>query len=906
MNHGTFELTFFPAPAHAVDFPVTALYRPAPERNLATQRGGGMFRLDESLRRQLLDAELDHRGYASALGHAVFQGSVRGLFSIALTDTPAGEPLHVLLSLEAETLRELRWERLLGPFGVGDAEWDFLALNQRTTLAVYVAGATHQKFPPVGLGALKVLLVVASPTDAADAPPFAIDHTSDAVSRPLGDQVTILARGVAGASGLPTLEQVVTHLRQGGFTVLHIVAHGTYPRGAQDFCLVLEEVDGTPHRVSGQSLMEALRRLPGGKAPYLTFLSACESAWPGLAAHDRFADKLARDLAFPAVIGMADPVSVDSAGKIAAAFYRSLCACGRPNVALSEARTGLIRADDVLVPVLVSQLGARPLFDAEIDSPPADAEAVDRGLDRLGRELERRAPSLLGEFRRYRERPPRPDHRDWEAALAQLNNWADEAVGRSFNGLCAGMEPPRYKADVCPFNGMKAFDFDRRAFFKAREGVVETLAEKLKANRILAVIGPSGSGKSSVVFAGVLPALGLKADAFVSFAPGGEPLTRLSQALAGATIPGAPLVIDQFEELFTHQQTDEARAEFLDRVKAERERRWLVITLRSEFRERLRDSWLWELVADESGDIAPMPCDDLRRAMEEQAAEVDLQFEADLVSLIMDDVGDEPGRMPLLQHTLLELWNRRRGVWLKTAGYRELGGVHQALAKTAGDLVAGLSEADHRRVIDLFLRLTRVADESDMTNQTRRRARIVELVPAGEEEKATRDLLTRLVNGYLVVTSGTEAEVAHEALLRHWGMLGEWVRRHRKNLLLRQAVAAEAAAWDSSGRKLDCLMRRGTRLAEMAPLQGDPVLRLTATETKYLEGCASEERKRANFRLGLWIATIAAMILLVGLLALMLGVESQRRTIQVDLTNSETQRANEAEEARSKAMEELR
>jgi hypothetical protein len=122
MSHGTFEITFYPAPAGATDFPVTGLYRPAEERNLTVQRAGGVFRHDETLHRQLLDAQLDHRGYGLALGQAVFHGPVLALFLMALGDTPAGEPLHALLSLEAEALRALRWERLLAPFGAGEGD----------------------------------------------------------------------------------------------------------------------------------------------------------------------------------------------------------------------------------------------------------------------------------------------------------------------------------------------------------------------------------------------------------------------------------------------------------------------------------------------------------------------------------------------------------------------------------------------------------------------------------------------------------------------------------------------------------------------------------------------------------------------------------------------------------------
>src|SRR5262249_24802272 len=150
-----------------------------------------------------------------------------------------------------------------------------------------------------------------------------------------------------------------------------------------DFCLVLEKPGGHADRVPGEVFLRELQRL-GGKAPYLTILSSCESARPGAADHNRFADRLARRLALPAVVGMADPISVDATRSVMTAFYDSLRKSGRPDVALSEARAGLLRDDDVLVPVLVTQLGGRPLFDETIDTPPSDAAAVEHGLTRLG------------------------------------------------------------------------------------------------------------------------------------------------------------------------------------------------------------------------------------------------------------------------------------------------------------------------------------------------------------------------------------------------------------------------------------------------------------------------------------------------------------------------------------------
>ncbi|MBN9516946.1 CHAT domain-containing protein [bacterium] len=763
----------------------------------------------------------------------------------------------------------MRWERLCGPFP-GD-RWDFLALDRATALAVYVAGTTHQRFPPRGLADIQVLLVVASPDGAADAPAFDAAAAVGAVKAGLGGRVTVLARGVPGAVGPPTLGAMLTHLNRGRHTVLHVVAHGTFPRDLDDFCLVLEHGmegkarPGSAHRVPGTTLIQELARV---RLPYMTFLCACESARPGAAAHDRFADRLARKLALPAVIGMADPVTQETAGRIAQAFYTQLLADGRPDVALAAARVGRVQRHDVLVPVLVSQLGSRPLFDPDLDVEPTDPLVIRRGLTRLRWHLRRRSPALndrlQAKYPDYRRRPPGPTTADWPAARDELNNWADEALGVSFNGLCnaAGPDPQDYHGDACPFSGMRPIVFAERRFFKSRDEDAKRLAERLRANGALAVVGPSGSGKSSLVLAGVMQWLGVGECGFVDFRPGGNAVAELATACerlraADATLarahPGnvrirAVLVVDQFEELFTHTSNDWTRDTFLARLREERELRKVVITLRSEFRNRLKDTWLWDLAEDAGQDIKPMSAADLSRAAREQANEVGMRFEANLVPQILGDMADEPGRMPLLQHTLRELWRRRRGVWLRTDEYRELGGIHGAVTQTADGLVNGLGEARRKRVTDLFLRLTRLADESDVANKTRRRVRIVDLVPAGEAEGPTRALLTRLVDEYLVVTSGEEAEVAHEALIRPWETLGEWVSQHRSNALVRQSVAVAALTWTKSGRRTDDLVHRGQQLAAGEQIQVDEVLNINQTERDCLMSCRRSQWYQRRFR----------------------------------------------------------
>jgi hypothetical protein len=154
--------------------------------------------------------------------------------------------------------------------------------------------------------------------------------------------------------------------------------------------------------------------------------------------------------------------------------------------------------------------------------------------------------------------------------------------------------------------------------------------------------------------------------------------------------------------------------------------------------------------------IAPLDALELRHAIEQQAGEVGLRFEADLAATILDQVRGEPGAMPLLQHALLELWNRRHGRWLLTKEYRAIGGVQKAIANTAERVYASLTATEQERMRDIFVRLTRLDEEtanSAERRDTRRRVSLEELVPAGGDIEATKTLVHRLADAGLVVTS---------------------------------------------------------------------------------------------------------------------------------------------------------
>ena len=267
-----------------------------------------------------------------------------------------------------------------------------------------------------------------------------------------------------------------------------------------------------------------------------------------------------------------------------------------------------------------------------------------------------------------------------------------------------------------------------------------------------------------------------------------------------------------------------------------------------------------------------MDTDELRRAMEGQAGVVGLRFEADLSQQILDDVAGEPGAMPLLQHALWELWNRRHGGNLRASEYRAFGGVKQAITSTAEKVYADCSKPEQDQLRDIFLRLTRL-DANDEGRDTRRRVPLGDLIPSGRDAASITLLLDKLASARLIVKTvnddKTEVEVAHEALIRHWERLRLWLNEDRDALRSRESVSEAAREWDDLKRDDSLLNHRGERL-ELAIIAGsssnDP---FNMIEHQYLNACRDfyerEEKARDALRrralIGLTSGLIVAMIL---------------------------------------------
>jgi WD40 repeat protein/tRNA A-37 threonylcarbamoyl transferase component Bud32 len=456
-------------------------------------------------------------------------------------------------------------------------------------------------------------------------------------------------------------------------------------------------------------------------------------------------------------------------------------------------------------------------------------------------------------------------------------------VREQARALSGPATPARVSTEgICPFKGLASFEPADTDYFFGRERLVAELVARLVGARFLGIVGPSGSGKSSVLRAGLLPALaegvlpGSERWRRVLVRPGERPLDELRRALvSGARDPVVEaldalpanerliLAVDQLEELFTACRSEAERAAFADtlaRAAADADgRAVVVVALRADFYGRFAAyPGLAELLGANQVLVGPMQASELRRVAELPAGRVGLGVEPELADALVDDVEGEPGALPLLSTALLELWQKRQDNALALAAYRESGGVHGAVARLAEGTYARIPDGRKQLVRAIMLRLV---GEGDVP--VRRRAPLAELDLERNHDVA--DVLATLADNRLVTVGEGVVEVAHEALLGEWPRLREWIEEDTEGRRLRRHVTEAATEWDAAGRDQGELYR-GARLAATLEWTADHALDLNelerefVTESREVSERETKRARRTNRRLRALLAGVAVLL----------------------------------------------
>lgn len=457
------------------------------------------------------------------------------------------------------------------------------------------------------------------------------------------------------------------------------------------------------------------------------------------------------------------------------------------------------------------------------------------------------------------------------------------AVGATPSSQVAKGEIPN------PYKGLEPFDEADSAQFYGRERLVERMLTRLGGpdplNKFMAVVGPSGSGKSSVVHAGLIPALraggvpGSDSWFIATMTPGTHPFESLERALTSVAVSLPPmlleqlvarpsglrrsvqgllpdevspvvLVVDQFEELYTMTSEQERQAftdALVDAVTHAQSRLRIVITLRADFYDHpLATRGIGELLRDHTELVTPMTHSELELAITRPAESVGVVVEPALLATLTADTTSELGVLPMLQYTLTELFDKRRGATMTATAYESMGGLTGALVTRAESLFAALGPDGRAAAKQVFLRLVSLNESG---GDTRRRVLLSELKGIEGREGDLDDMLRAFARHRLLsfdrdpASRAPTVQIAHETLIRAWTRLESWIDEARVDLLARVRLTTATAEWVDEGENPDYLLA-GASLARYQTWIEDSPVRLTSKERAYLEAGVEQERQR--------------------------------------------------------------
>ena len=447
---------------------------------------------------------------------------------------------------------------------------------------------------------------------------------------------------------------------------------------------------------------------------------------------------------------------------------------------------------------------------------------------------------------------------------------------------------------VCPFKGLAFFDSSDAEFFCGRERLVSDLIARLAEWPLVGILGPSGIGKSSLLRAGLLPALragGLPASGGwrqILLRPGTHPCDALDRAVGDGGLdrllarmgPGERVVIavDQLEELFAVCTHEQERRSFLDQLAAaarDNERRvFVVCALRADFYGEVGSYKAFaQLLSQSHVLVGPMDRDELKRAVAQPARRAGLEIEPSLVDALVADVVDEPGGLPLLSTTLLELWQARDGEMLRFESFRTTGGVRGAVSRLAEAAYTNLDESQRVVATSVLLRLAGEDGEAVV----RRR------VPAEELERidGAGPVLGALTDARLLTVSDGAVELSHEALLSQWPRYRGWLEEDRAGRRMHSHLTATAREWDAGGRDPGDLYR-GARLTGALDWAAQHHRELNRSEREFIDASQVQaerdaRRQRSQNRRLRTLLLGTGILLLVSILAGTIAVLKQQQ-----------------------------
>ncbi|MEU9173888.1 helix-turn-helix domain-containing protein [Streptomyces sp. NPDC048420] len=406
-----------------------------------------------------------------------------------------------------------------------------------------------------------------------------------------------------------------------------------------------------------------------------------------------------------------------------------------------------------------------------------------------------------------------------------------------------------------PYRGLARFESDDHELFFGRDRALAELCRMVSTHRFAAVLGASGSGKSSLLRAGFLPhaeqEVAESGGVVRIFTPGARPAETYRHLLTPAKgEPESWVVMDQFEEVFTLCQDERERVRFIDLLLTAHDpasRLRVVIAVRTDFYPRCAEyPELADALRHASLPVGPMTADELRDAVVKPALAAGVLVERSLTTTIVEEVQSRPGALPMLSHALLETWRRRKGRMLTTAAYEAAGGLNGAIATTAEEVYGQMSAPEAAVARLLLLRLVEPGRGTVDTGRPCTRAELQECTQA-----ETPSVVEKLARARLLTVDEESVRFAHEALITCWPRLHGWVEQDRERLRHHRRLTEATRAWLEHDRDTGTLFR-GTRLAraeEMFPdHQDDPALGVV--ERSFLTAAfeAREEENRAAAR----------------------------------------------------------